>query len=103
MCRALNRLEEAVDQAEKAAKYQYNGLGHRGGKLEGSPIRIEDDTGRTRESYGYGAFGEDLYGNQGERCSPLGIRDTRWTQWLGLTMHRRGSISQVLGNLTVKI
>ena len=71
MCRALNRLEEAVDQAEKAAKYQYNGLGHRGGKLEGSPIRIEDDTGRTRESYGYGAFGEDLYGNQGE-MQPFG-------------------------------
>ena len=71
MCRALHRLEEAVDQAEKAAKYQYNGLGHRGGKLEGSPIRIEDDTGRTRESYGYGAFGEDLYGNQGE-MQPFG-------------------------------
>ena len=33
---ALNRLEEAVNQAGKAAKYQYNGLGHRVGKLEGS-------------------------------------------------------------------
>ena len=31
----------------------------------GSPIRIEDETGAVRESYGYGAFGEDLYGNQG--------------------------------------
>ena len=147
---ALNRLEEAVDQAGKAAKYQYNGLGHRVGKLEGSlpaarmeqmekhlnpqsridmeignqrqisytidltreyhnllersegdriqtyfwdgnvasyeengqrsfylqdelgsPLRIEDETGRTRESYGYGAFGEDLYGNQGE-LQPFG-------------------------------
>ena len=27
----------------------------------GSPLRIEDETGRTRESYGYGVFGEDLY------------------------------------------
>ena len=147
---ALNRLEEAVDQAGKAAKYQYNGLGHRVGKLEGSlpaarmeqmekhlnpqsridmeignqrqisytidltreyhnllersegdstqtyfwdgnvasyeengqrsfylqdelgsPLRIEDEIGRTRESYGYGAFGEDLYGNQGE-LQPFG-------------------------------
>ena len=147
---ALNRLEEAADQAGKAAKYQYNGLGHRVGKLEGSlpaarmeqmekhlnpqsridleignqrqisytidltreyhnllersegdstqtyfwdgnvasyeengqrsfylqdelgsPLRIEDETGRTRESYGYGAFGEDLYGNQGE-LQPFG-------------------------------
>ena len=37
----------------------------------GSPLRIEDETGRTRESYGYGAFGEDLYGNQGE-IQPFG-------------------------------
>ena len=147
---ALNRLEEAADQAGKAAKYQYNGLGHRVGKLEGSlpvarmeqmekhlnpqsridmeignqnrirytidltreyhnllersegdriqtyfwdgnvasygekgernyylqdelgsPLRIGDETGRTRESYGYGAFGEELYGNQGE-LQPFG-------------------------------
>ena len=32
----------------------------------GSPLRIEDAEGVVRESYGYGAFGEDLYGNQGE-------------------------------------
>ena len=32
---ALNRLEEAVNHAGKAAKYQYNGLGHRVGKAEG--------------------------------------------------------------------
>ena len=31
----------------------------------GSPLRIEDESGLTRETYGYGAFGEDLYGNQG--------------------------------------
>ena len=37
----------------------------------GSPIRIEDETGAVRESYGYGAFGEDLYGNQGE-MQPFG-------------------------------
>ena len=32
----------------------------------GSPLRIEDESGFTRETYGYGAFGEDLYGNQGD-------------------------------------
>lgn len=31
----------------------------------GSPLRIEDESGFTRETYGYGAFGENLYGNQG--------------------------------------
>ena len=31
----------------------------------GSPLRIEDENGVTRETYGYGAFGENLYGNQG--------------------------------------
>ena len=142
----LNRLEEAVDQAGKAAKYAYNGLGHRVGKQEGSirkeqldqlnpqnridvgignisqirytidltkqyhnllmreeeqrtqtyfwdgnvtsyeengrqsyylqdelgsPLRIEDELGAIKESYGYGAFGEDLYGNQGE-MQPFG-------------------------------
>ena len=37
----------------------------------GSPLRIEDESGATKESYGYGAFGEDLYGNQGE-MQPFG-------------------------------
>ena len=37
----------------------------------GSPLRIEDELGATKESYGYGAFGEDLYGNQGE-IQPFG-------------------------------
>ena len=31
----------------------------------GSPIRIEGEDGQLRESYGYGAFGEDLYDIQG--------------------------------------
>lgn len=91
---ALNRLEEAVDQAGKAAKYQYNGLGHRVGRQEGkipkeqlehldprNRIKGETEIGNwswisytidlTRESYGYGAFGEDLYDNQGE-LQPFG-------------------------------
>ena len=33
---ALNRLEEAVNEAGKTARYEYNGLGHRTGKQEGS-------------------------------------------------------------------
>ena len=142
----MNRLEEAVDVTGKQARYQYNGLGHRGGKQEGvlpkeklekldpqrrvgmeignsrqitytldltrqyynllekteesrsqryfwdgnvaayeengernyylqdelgSPLRIEDSAGTIKESYGYGAFGEDLYQNQGE-MQPFG-------------------------------
>ena len=37
----------------------------------GSALRIEDSAGNLRESYGYGAFGEDLYQNQGE-IQPFG-------------------------------
>ena len=37
----------------------------------GSPLRIEDEFGAIKESYGYGAFGEDLYGNQG-KVQPFG-------------------------------
>ena len=37
----------------------------------GSPLRIEDSAGNLKESYGYGAFGEDLYQNQGEK-QPFG-------------------------------
>ena len=37
----------------------------------GSPLRIEDSAGILRESYGYGAFGEDLYQNQG-KVQPFG-------------------------------
>ena len=37
----------------------------------GSPLRIEDTVGRIRESSGYGAFGEDVYRNQGE-LQPFG-------------------------------
>ena len=37
----------------------------------GSPIRIEGEDGILQETYGYGAFGEDLYGTQ-ERIQPFG-------------------------------
>ena len=37
----------------------------------GSPLRIEDSAGILKESYGYGAFGEDLYQNQG-KIQPFG-------------------------------
>ena len=37
----------------------------------GSPLRIEDSFGTIKENYGYGAFGEDLYQNQGE-IQPFG-------------------------------
>ena len=37
----------------------------------GSPLRIEDSAGNLRENYGYGAFGEDLYQNQG-KIQPFG-------------------------------
>ena len=37
----------------------------------GSPLRLEDSAGNLRESYGYGAFGEDLYQNQG-KIQPFG-------------------------------
>ena len=36
---AMNRLEEAVDAAGKQARYQYNGLGHRGRKAGGCPSK----------------------------------------------------------------
>ena len=37
----------------------------------GSPLRLEDSAGTIKESYGYGAFGEDLYQNQG-KIQPFG-------------------------------
>lgn len=37
----------------------------------GSPLRIEDSAGTIKENYGYGAFGEDLYQNQG-KMQPFG-------------------------------
>ena len=37
----------------------------------GSPLRIEGEDGRLRESYGYDEFGRDLYGNQG-KVQPFG-------------------------------
>mgnify|MGYP000208281414 FL=1 len=37
----------------------------------GSPLRLEDSVGTIKENYGYGAFGEDLYQNQG-KIQPFG-------------------------------
>ena len=37
----------------------------------GSPLRIGDSAGRIKENYRYGAFGEDLYQNQG-KIQPFG-------------------------------
>ena len=42
----------------------------------GSPLRIADERGTIQESYGYGAFGEDLYGNQG-KMQPFGYTGYR--------------------------
>ena len=66
----LERTEESQSQRYfwdgNVAAYEENG--ERNYYLQdelGSPLRIEDESGFTRETYGYGAFGEDLYGNQG--------------------------------------
>ncbi|MGN0130946.1 MAG: RHS repeat domain-containing protein, partial [Lachnospiraceae bacterium] len=37
----------------------------------GSPVRLMDEEGSLRETYGYDEFGQDLYGNQGE-IQPFG-------------------------------
>ncbi|MBP3457578.1 MAG: hypothetical protein J6K58_00020, partial [Lachnospiraceae bacterium] len=37
----------------------------------GSPVRLMDEEGTLRETYGYDEFGQDLYGNQGE-IQPFG-------------------------------
>ena len=84
---ALGRLSQIQKDGKLQTRYGYDAFGNRvlkedhAGRTtychnalnqliteireEGSPIRIEDETGAVRESYGYGAFGEDLYGNQG--------------------------------------
>ena len=116
---ALNRLEEAVNGAGKAAKYQYNGLGHRVGKLEGTlskgkreglnprnGIKAETEIGNwnqirytidlTREYHNLlvKEEGERTCMGIRERCIRLGIRGIREIRWLGLTMLRRGSMCQ---------
>ena len=72
----LERTEESRSQRYfwdgNVAAYEENG--ERNYYLQdelGSPLRIEDSAGTIKESYGYGAFGEDLYQNQGER-QPFG-------------------------------
>ena len=72
----LERTEESQSQRYfwdgNVAAYEENG--ERNYYLQdelGSPLRIEDSAGNLRESYGYGAFGEDLYQNQGKK-QPFG-------------------------------
>ena len=67
----LERTEESQSQRYfwdgNVAAYEENG--ERNYYLQdelGSPLRIEDSAGTIKESYGYGAFGEDLYQNQGD-------------------------------------
>ena len=82
----LERTEESRNQRYfwdgNVAAYEENG--ERKYYLQdelGSPLRIEDSAGRIKESYGYGAFGEDLYQNQGE------------IQPFGYTGYQRDSVS----------
>ena len=82
----LERTEESRNQRYfwdgNVAAYEENG--ERNYYLQdelGSPLRIEDSAGRIKESYGYGAFGEDLYQNQGE------------IQPFGYTGYQRDSVS----------
>ena len=72
----LERTEESRSQRYfwdgNVAAYEENG--ERNYYLQdelGSPLRIENSAGNLKESYGYGAFGEDLYQNQGE-IQPFG-------------------------------
>ena len=72
----LERTEESQSQRYfwdgHVAAYEENG--ERNYYLQdelGSPLRIEDSAGTIKESYGYGAFGEDLYQNQG-KMQPFG-------------------------------
>lgn len=72
----LERTEENQSQRYfwdgNVAAYEENG--ERNYYLQdelGSPLRIEDSVGTIKERYGYGAFGEDLYQNQGE-IQPFG-------------------------------
>ena len=64
----------------------------------GSPIRIEGEDGILQETYGYGAFGEELYDIQ-EESSHLGIRDTKETVLPELTMRRQGNTMQEQADL----
>ena len=48
----------------------------------GSPIRLADEEGILRDSYGYDEFGNDLYGNQG-KAQPFGYTGYRHDQISG--------------------
>ena len=72
----LERTEESQSQRYfwdgNVAAYEENG--ERNYYLQdelGSPLRLEDSVGTIKENYGYGAFGEDLYQNQG-KIQPFG-------------------------------
>ena len=72
----LERTEESQSQRYfwdgNVAAYEENG--ERNYYLQdelGSPLRLEDSAGTIKESYGYEAFGEDLYQNQG-KMQPFG-------------------------------
>ena len=72
----MERTEESKNQRYfwdgNVAAYEENG--ERNYYLQdelGSPLRIENSAGILKESYGYGAFGEDLYQNQG-KIQPFG-------------------------------
>lgn len=72
----LERTEERQSQRYfwdgNVAAYEENG--ERNYYLQdelGSPLRLEDSVGTIKENYGYGAFGEDLYQNQG-KIQPFG-------------------------------
>ena len=72
----LERTEESRNQRYfwdgNVAAYEENGERNYYFQDElGSPLRIEDSFGTIKENYGYGAFGEDLYQNQGE-IQPFG-------------------------------
>jgi len=68
----------------------------------GSPLQIEDNAGNLRESYGYGAFGEDLYQNQ-RRIQPFGYTGYQRDETAGSIMPRQGNIWQRVAGLQVAV
>ena len=68
----------------------------------GSPLRIEDELGAIKESYGYGAFGEDLYGNQGE-MQPFGYTGYQMDAVAGTYYAQAREYRAERGDLTAKI
>lgn len=74
-----NLLEQTKDDAAQTYLWDGNVAGMLEGEDAnfylpdelGSPLRLLDEAGELVDSYGYGAFGEDLYGNQG-KLQPFG-------------------------------